>query len=150
MDDARHGHGVRRYWKGHYFSSLPDEALDAFVLPGTPDGQVSGCPPRRCRTTAARSLRYRTPTARQPTATRRSNSSRPRAGPTPPRMGAARRYAATLEPFATGIYDNPMSDDGAAGVARASPPAKLARLRALKAAHDPGNVFHLNQNIEPA
>ncbi len=66
------------------------------------------------------------------------------------RIGAARRYAATLEPFATGMYVNAMSDEGAAGVARAYPPAKLARLRTLKAAHDPGNVFHLNQNIEPA
>jgi hypothetical protein len=42
-----------------------------------------------------------------------------------------------------------MSDEGASGVARAYSPAKLARLRALKAAHDPDNVFHLNQNIPP-
>jgi FAD/FMN-containing dehydrogenase len=64
-------------------------------------------------------------------------------------MGAARRYAATLEPFSTGMYVNAMSDEGAVGVARAYPPAKLARLRALKAAYDPENVFHLNQNITP-
>src|SRR5215218_5359670 len=38
MDDAQHRHGVRRYWKGHYFRSLPDEAIDAFLLRGTPDG----------------------------------------------------------------------------------------------------------------
>jgi FAD/FMN-containing dehydrogenase len=66
------------------------------------------------------------------------------------RMSAARRYAASLERFASGLYVNVLSDEGAAGVARAYPPAKLARLRALKAAYDPGNVFHLNQNIEPA
>jgi FAD/FMN-containing dehydrogenase len=65
-------------------------------------------------------------------------------------MSAARRYAATLEPFASGMYVNAMSDEGAAGVARAYPPAKLARLRALKTAYDPDNVFHLNQNIEPS
>jgi hypothetical protein len=101
MDDAHHGHGMRRYWKGLYFSSLPDEALDAFLLRGTPDGSGEGLP------------------------------------------------AATLEPFATGIYVNAMSDVGAAGVARAYPPAKLARLMALKTAYDPGNVFHLNQDIRP-
>ena len=66
------------------------------------------------------------------------------------RMAAARRYAASLEPFASGVYVNVVSDEGAAGVARAYSPAKLARLRALKAAYDPANVFHLNQNIEPA
>jgi FAD/FMN-containing dehydrogenase len=65
------------------------------------------------------------------------------------RMAAARRYAASLEPFAGGMYVNAMSDEGAAGVARAYPPAKLARLQALKTAYDPDNVFHLNQNIEP-
>jgi hypothetical protein len=43
-----------------------------------------------------------------------------------------------------------MSDEGAAGVARAYRPAKLARLTALKDAWDPGNVFHLNQNIQPS
>jgi FAD/FMN-containing dehydrogenase len=65
-------------------------------------------------------------------------------------MSAARRYAASLEPFATGAYVNVLTDEGAAGVARAYSPGKLARLRSLKAAYDPENVFHLNQNIEPA
>jgi hypothetical protein len=72
------------------------------------------------------------------------------AGEDEERMAAARRYAATLEPFATGMYVNAMSDEGATGVARAYPPAKLARLGALKAKYDPENVFHLNQNINPA
>ena len=66
------------------------------------------------------------------------------------RIAAARRYAASLEPFASGMYVNAMSDEGASGVARAYPPAKLARLRTLKTAYDPDNVFHLNQNIKPA
>jgi hypothetical protein len=65
------------------------------------------------------------------------------------RIAAARRYAASLEPFASGMYVNAMSDEGDSGVARAYPPAKLARLRALKATHDPDEVFHLNRTSTP-
>ena len=66
------------------------------------------------------------------------------------RIAAARRYARTLEPFASGVYVNALSDEGVAGVRRAYPPEKLARLTALKDLYDPDNVFHLNQNIAPA
>src|SRR5215218_933222 len=38
MDDTLEGHELRRYWKGHYVRSLEDEAIDAFLLRGTPDG----------------------------------------------------------------------------------------------------------------
>ena len=65
------------------------------------------------------------------------------------RMAEARRYAASLDRYASGMYVNAMSDEGAAGVARAYPAGKLARLRKLKTAYDPDNVFHLNQNVEP-
>ena len=66
------------------------------------------------------------------------------------RMAVGRRCAAELEPFASGVYVNVLSDDGASGVRRAYPPAKLARLTALKDAYDPDNSFHLNQNIRPS
>jgi hypothetical protein len=56
-------------------------------------------------------------------------------------MSAARRYAASLTPFASGFYVNAMTDEGAAGVARAYWPAKLARLRALKAAYEFGRKY---------
>ena len=36
------------------------------------------------------------------------------------------------------------------GVRRAYPPAKLARLTALKDAVDPDNVLHRNHNIAPS
>ncbi|MGW3615986.1 BBE domain-containing protein [Micromonospora arida] len=38
---------------------------------------------------------------------------------------------------------------GQRGVRRAYPPAKLARLTALKTIWDPRNVFHLNHDIRP-
>ena len=40
----------------------------------------------------------------------------------------ARRSAGALAPYASGVYVNALSDDGADGVTRAYPPAVLARL----------------------
>jgi hypothetical protein len=56
-----------------------------------------------------------------------------------------------LKPFyAARRYVNYLGDDdGADGVANAYA-GNLARLRQIKAKYDPGNVFHLNQNIKPA
>jgi hypothetical protein len=63
-------------------------------------------------------------------------------------MGAARRYAADLEPHAS-AYVNVLSDEGEAGVQRAYRGDKLIRLGELKDRYDPDNVFHLNHNIRP-
>jgi FAD/FMN-containing dehydrogenase len=65
------------------------------------------------------------------------------------RMSAARRYGAAVEPFASGVYVNDLTDEGEAGIQRAYGPDKLARLAALKDRYDPDNVFHLNHNIRP-
>ena len=153
MDDTLEGHALRRYWKGHYFRSLPDEAIDAFLLRGTPDGHGEHLP-------AASLQAYGGAIADVPDADSAfsqrdamfefvASARWSDAAEDEQRIAAARRYAASLEPFASGMYVNAMSDEGASGVARAYPPAKLARLRALKTAYDPDNVFHLNQNIEP-
>ena len=154
MDDTLEGHALRRYWKGHYFRSLTDEAIDAFLLRGTADGHGERLP-------AASLQAYGGAIAEVPDADSAfsqrdamfefvASARWSEAAEDEERMSAARRYAASLEPFASGMYVNAMSDEGAPGVARAYSPAKLARLRALKAAYDPDNVFHLNQNIAPA
>ena len=153
IDDTLEGHALRRYWKGHFFRSLPDEALDAFLLRGTPDGYGELLP-------GASLQAYGGAIAEVPDADSAfsqrdamfefvSSARWSDAAEDEQRMCAARRYAASLEPFASGMYVNAMSDEGAAGVARAYSPAKLARLRALKSAYDPDNVFRLNQNIRP-
>ena len=153
MDDTLEGHALRRYWKGHYFRSLPDEAIDAFLLRGTPDGYGERLPAASLQAyggaiadvpDADSAFSQRDAMFEFVAAARWSDPAEDEQ-----RMAAARRYAASLEPFASGMYVNVMTDEGAAGVARAYSPAKLARLRALKAAYDPDNVFHLNQNIEP-
>ena len=153
MDDTLEGHALRRYWKGQYFRTLPDEAIDAFLLRGTPDGHGDLLPSAGLQAyggaiaevrDADSAFSQRDAMFEFVGAARWSDPAEDEQ-----RMAAARRYGATLAPFASGMYVNAMSDEGASGVARAYPPDKLARLRTLKTAYDPDNVFHLNANIKP-
>ena len=153
MDDTLEGHALRRYWKGNFFRSLPDEAIDAFLARGTADGHGELLPAASLQAyggaiadvpDADSAFSQRDAMFEFVASARWSDPAEDEQ-----RIAAARRYAAALEPFASGVYVNVISDEGASGVARAYPPDKLARLRALKTAYDPDNVFHLNQNIEP-
>lgn len=54
-----------------------------------------------------------------------------------------------LEPYQTSVYVNFLMDEGEERIRQAYGAAKYARLRALKRKYDPGNFFHLNQNIRP-
>jgi FAD/FMN-containing dehydrogenase len=154
MDDTIEGHALRRYWKGHHFRSLPDEAIEAFLLRGTADGHGERLPAASLQAyggaiaevpDADSAFSQRETTFEFIASARWTDASEDEE-----RMAAARRYGATLEPFGSGMYVNAMSDEGATGIERAYGRDKLARLRALKAAYDPDNVFHLNQNIPPA
>lgn len=61
-----------------------------------------------------------------------------------------RRAMAIVEPDAvTGRYANEIGDSGHEVSRAIYGDAKMARLRALKRAWDPDNVFHLNHNIAP-
>ncbi|HXY80471.1 MAG TPA: FAD-binding oxidoreductase [Gaiellaceae bacterium] len=60
------------------------------------------------------------------------------------------RYWKALHPYAAGgAYVNFLMDEGDDRV-RASYGANYERLARIKAAYDPGNLFHVNQNIRPA
>lgn len=150
-DDVVDGHARRRYSKGHYFRELTDEVLDRLVAvtgvgpfaPGVglqayggaiadvPDGDTAFSH-RDAAFELGASTGWVDP------------------GEDETRIETARAYAATLEPFASGVYVNVLGDEGAAGVRRAYSAAKLARLTAVKDSYDPQNVFHLNQNIRPS
>ena len=63
-------------------------------------------------------------------------------------MGA--RPFTALEPYtAAKVYVNYLADDENARVADAYGP-NLERLVEVKRCYDPDNLFHLNQNIDPA
>ena len=56
----------------------------------------------------------------------------------------------TVAAYGTGTYINFQGSATDEDVAAAYPPATYARLAAVKASYDPGNLFALNHNIEPA
>jgi FAD/FMN-containing dehydrogenase len=57
---------------------------------------------------------------------------------------------AALQQQDGGAYVNFVGDEGPERVRAAYPGATWDRLRAVKAAYDPGNLFARNQNIPPA
>jgi FAD/FMN-containing dehydrogenase len=61
----------------------------------------------------------------------------------------ARDYWSALEPYHTSVYVNFLMDEGEQRVGQAYGTAKYDRLKALKRAYDPDNIFRLNQNIRP-
>jgi FAD/FMN-containing dehydrogenase len=157
IDDTERGHERRRYWKGHYLRSLPDEAIALLLARGVPAGADDD--PRLLPNVSLQT--YGGAIAEVPDEAS-AFSHRPTQfefvtsnGWTDPaedevRMANARRCAAAIEPYASGVYVNVLADEGEQGVRRAYPPEKLARLVALKDRYDPDNVFHLNHNIRPS
>jgi FAD/FMN-containing dehydrogenase len=146
-EDTPQGHAQRRYWKGHYLQDLGDGAIAA-LLAHDPSvaaslqaygGAIAEVPDE------ATAFSHRATAFEYVGAARWTLPAEDDA-----RIAAARQSAARLAPFATGAYVNVLGDEGAAGVRRAYPPGKLARLTALKDAVDPENVFRLNQNIPPS
>jgi len=157
MDDSDQNHAVRRYWKGHYLPAFPDEAIRAFLArgaDGSDDADAGYLPGASLQSyggaiaevpDGASAFSQRGTFVEFVAAARWTDPAQDAR-----RMAVARRYAATLDRFASGAYVNVLSDEGQEGVRRAYPAAKLARLTALKDRYDPENVFHLNQNIRPS
>jgi FAD/FMN-containing dehydrogenase len=152
-DDTVAQHTWRRYLKGHYLPALPDEALEAFVHRGAPDGPGEIMPNAGLTAYGGAiaevgeedtAFSHRQTLFEWGAGARWSDPDEDAE-----RLSTARRAAAAMQPYATGVYVNMLSDEGAEGVRRAYSDAKLARLTAVKDRYDPDNVFHLNQNITP-
>lgn len=153
MDDSTEDHAFRRYWKGHHLRSMPDAAIDAFVMRGTPDG--SGA------LSAASLQAYGGAIADVPDADSAfslrdtefefvASCKWDDPAQDDARMNAARAHGRAIEPFGGGKYVNAMSDEGIEGVRRAYSPEKFQRLVGVKDTYDPDNVFRRNANIPPS
>ena len=59
----------------------------------------------------------------------------------------SREWYYKLDPYMGGYYDN-IDFDGAEAVGNYGP--AYERLSKIKGQHDPGNLFRLNSNVEPA
>jgi FAD/FMN-containing dehydrogenase len=150
QSDAVGGHTFRRYSKGHYLPAFPDEAIEALVRLGATDGLPGGGlqayggaiadVPEEDSAFSHRQTLFEFSTGSRWTDPAEDAD----------RMAIARQAAAVMEPFASGVYVNALSDEGTEGVRRAYPADKLARLTTIKDRYDPDNVFHLNQNIRPS
>jgi FAD/FMN-containing dehydrogenase len=156
--DAFHHHGKRRYMKGHYLTELTDGAIEALIGRGVADGAE---PEDWARVPNGGFQAYGGAIAevgddeaafshRRTLVEWGGATSWLDPGEDDERIAAARAYGAAMEPFASGVYVNVLTDEGEAGVRRAYDDAKLAHLAEIKRRYDPDNVFHLNQNIRPA
>jgi hypothetical protein len=151
--DERNRPGSRRYWKGHYLRELPDAAIDAFLSRG---GEEDGVIPANAGFQTyggaiadigegETAFSQRDAVFELVTSLGWTDPSEDEA-----RMRGARRFAAALEPFASGVYVNSLADEGDEGVRAAYRGERLKRLVALKDRYDSENVFHLNHNIRPS
>ncbi|MCK1463133.1 FAD-binding oxidoreductase [Bradyrhizobium sp. 2] len=144
--------GAYNYWKSHNFLELSDGLLDSLVsyaakLPTAECeifiGQLGGATSRVALDATAFPHRDANFVMnvhtrwREPADERRS-------------IEWARQLFAETAPHATGgVYVNFMPEDEIDRVSSAYG-ANYARLAALKAKYDPGNLFRLNQNVQPA
>ena len=157
IGDENHHHGKRRYSTGHYLAELSDAAIDAFLTRGVPasDGvdwsQVAGGGFQAYGGAIGEVANEDSAFSHRETLVEFfGGQTWTDAAEDEDRMASARAFGAVMEPFASGVYVNVLSETGEAGVRRAYGDAKLARLAAVKRRYDPDNVFHLNQNIAPA
>jgi FAD/FMN-containing dehydrogenase len=152
MLDSGYPKGALNYWKSSFLARLSDDAIDTMVehferCP-TPMGQVllehfHGAATRVGATDTAfphRREGYNFLVVSQtmdPAISDRCTA-------------WVRQTYAAMEPFiAPGRYVNYLDDDDTGDAVPAAYGPNYRRLREIKTKYDPGNVFHLNQNILP-
>jgi len=152
--DAPNPKGMHNYWSGDFLTEFPDEAIDAFVdnvqPPVSPLTQMIVIPGGGAisdRTDADMAFGNRT----APFNMHYLSMWPPDPTQDQVNIDKTRQIAAALKPWTTGqVYLNFIGDEGVTRVESAYGSERFARLREIKKAWDPDNVFRHNQNIPPA
>jgi len=143
--------GARNYWKSHNFSGLSDGALDSII-------QFAGkLPTPQCEIFLALIAGASNRISADATAYGHRDTKIvlnvhgrwDDAADDKRCVVWARDFFKASAPYASaGAYVNFMTEDEADRIAAAYG-SNFARLAQIKRKHDPGNIFHLNQNIKP-
>ena len=144
--------GIRSYWKGLFVTELSDAAIEAHVEHGSRVPEVSATMHLypingACHDVGAdeTAFAYRDATFAQVIVAAWQDPA-----DDADRIGWVRDYYAATAPFGeAGGYINFMADDDESKVSD-NYAGNYSRLREVKRTYDPGNLFRLNQNIEPA
>lgn len=152
MFDVAYPKGSRYYWKSSFLNTLDDKVIDIVIE------MVERCPSKQSGIFLEHwhGAAVRVPPDRTAFHHRREGhnllllSQWQDAAGREENIAWARQGFARLEPsFAKARYVNYMDQDDAADLAGPFG-GNYARLAQIKAKWDPGNIFHLNQNIQPA
>jgi FAD/FMN-containing dehydrogenase len=150
--DATVPRGWHYYWKSHDLSALTDGVLDAVVewtwritspRSYTLLSQLGGAVARVPEDAAAYSHRAASHTVNVNAVWLTGD---PQAAE---HIAWARGLFDALAPYGAGVYINFVGQEGEDRIRAAYSGDKYERLVGLKTRWDPGNVFHLNQNIPP-
>lgn len=145
--------GPHVYWRSHFLTGLPDEAINIVVaganaapspLSAVLVEHVGGAVSRVGRDETA--FDHRDAEYNLAIIARWLDPAEEEAN-----IAWARTLWEAMQPYARGVYVNYLGvGDSADRVREAYSPAKYARLAALKREYDPENIFRRNQNIAPA